>query len=335
MKIALIGEAYGEEEAQWQKPFIGPAGQELNRMLSDAGINREECYVSNVFNFRPERNDVSTLCSERSLCSRFRQVALVRGLYLRDEYAPEIDRLAQELRSERPNLVVALGNTAAWALIGETAITKIRGTLFNSTLVSGLKVLPTFHPAAILRQYDQRHVAVLDLKKAKIEAEFPEIRRPIRTIWMEPTLEDLDNFFSQYIVMADYLSFDIETAAGQITCIGFAPRIDLALVIPFLDNRKGGNYWSKENELKAWRFVERVLGTDIPKVAQNGLFDIQYLWMKYRIKVKNFCQDTMLLHHSLHPESEKGLGFLGSVYTNEVSWKDMRGRGEKTIKRED
>lgn len=337
MKIALVGEAYGSEEALWQKPFVGPSGQELNRMLADAGISRDECYITNVFNFQPERNDIATLCSPRADVLHFRQwPALVRGLYLQDKYAGEIGRLREELEAAKPNLIVALGNTASWALIRETAISKIRGTLFQSTLVEGIKVLPTFHPASILRQYDQRHVAVLDLIKAKAESGFPEIRRPVRTIWTEPSFGDLETFYERYIVKAESLAFDIETAAGQITCIGFAPSINLALVIPFQDLRKGGNYWpTLADELKAWRFVERVLALPMPKIAQNGLYDIQYLWMKYHIAVTNFSQDTMLLHHALHPESEKGLGFLGSVYTNEVSWKDMRARGEKTIKRED
>lgn len=337
MKIALVGEAYGSEEALWGKPFVGPAGQELNRMLSDAGIDRNECFISNVFNFQPERNDITTLCAERSSCNTFgKWPALVRGLYLQDRYAPEIDRLRKELEELQPNLVVALGNTASWALILQTAITKIRGTLFNSTLVEGLKVLPTFHPAAILRQYDQRHVAVLDLVKAKVESEFREIRRPKRTIWMEPTLADLYRFRDQFILGCNVLSFDIETAGQQITCIGFAPRIDLALVVPFVDNRKGGSYWpTAAEELQAWKFVRETLALPMEKVGQNGLYDLQYLWMQYGIAVTNYSQDTMLLHHALHPESEKGLGFLGSVYTNEPSWKQMRSRGEKTIKRED
>lgn len=337
MKIALIGEAYGEQEAQWGRPFIGPAGQELNRMLSDAGIYREDCYVSNVFNFQPERNDVSKLCAPRNEVNIFREwPALVKGGYLRDEYAPEIARLREELERIRPNIIVALGNTASWALLRQTSIGKIRGTVSYSTLLSGVKVIPTYHPAAILRQYELRHVTVLDLKKAKVESAFPELRRVIRSIFMEPSLSDLESFFNKYIAGASSLAFDIETAGEQITCIGFAPSITEALVVPFVDNRKGGSYWpSLSDELAAWNFVKKVLATNIPKVGQNGLYDMQYLWMKYGIAVNRYEHDTMLLHHALHPESEKGLGFLGSVYTNEPAWKMMRARGEKTIKRED
>lgn len=337
-KIALVGEAWGAEEETFHLPFVGPAGQELDRMLADAGIKRSECFVTNVFNFKPERNDITTLCwaaSERGRDDR--RPSLSSGKYLRPEYFPEIARLSAELNSIKPNVVVALGNTAAWALLSLTAISKIRGTVATSSLVPNLKVLPTYHPAAILRQYDLRHVAVLDLIKAKAESAFPEIRRPVRKIWTDPSLADCYDFYSNYIINSSCLAFDIETFGDQITCIGFAPSIDKALVIPFWDMRKPkGSYWLyPREEEQAWDFVHMVLDHPMPKVAQNGLYDIQFLWMKYGIPVRNFEDDTMLLHHSLQPESPKALGFLGSVYTNEASWKEMRNRGKHTIKHDE
>lgn len=334
-KIALVGEAWGADEAQYRMPFVGAAGQELNRMLVDAGLKREECYVTNCFNFQPERNDITTLCWSASARGKLdKRSALVAGKYLKPEYFPEIERLYQELREIRPNICVALGNTASWALLSATAISKIRGTVAYSNTVEGLKVLATFHPAAVLRQYDLRHVTVLDLAKARRESEFPEIRKPIRRIWTEPTLGDLEDFYDKYIKDCTELAFDIETSGDQITCLGFAPRIDMAIVIPFWDLRKpAGSYWTNlPEELAAWHFVERVLSHPCAKVAQNGLYDIQFLWMKYGIPVTNFVEDTMLLHHSLQPESPKALGFLGSVYTNEASWKSMRNRTKHTIK---
>jgi hypothetical protein len=65
------------------------------------------------------------------------------------------------------------------------------------------------------------------------------------------------------------------------------------------------------------------------------MYDLHFLWRGYGIPTVNCDDDTMLLHHSLQPESEKGLGFLGSVYTNEASWKLMRARGKTTIKRDE
>ena len=110
-----------------------------------------------------------------------------------------------------------------------------------------------------------------------------------------------------------------------------------ALVIPFVDSRKPqGNYWpTLAEELEAWKFVAKVLASAKPKVGQNGKYDIEYLWAKYGIPVNNYADDTMLLHHSLLPESPKGLAFLGSVYTDEAAWKLNRPKGKHTEKPED
>ena len=337
-KIAIIGEAYGEQEDLYKRPFCGPAGQELDRILSDAGIRREDCFLTNVFNLRPPQNDLGNLCGPKSgggvILSR---PLLVPGKYLLQQYACELDRVYREITSIKPNVAVLLGNTACWAFLRYGSISKIRGTARLATDLPWLKVLPTYHPAAVLRQYDLRHVTVLDFAKAVREAEFPELRRPEREIWLYPSLPDMEEFYARYLANADIISFDIETSTGEITCLGFGTSTH-AIVIPFVDLRRAGaNYWpTLEEETAVWSFVARVLASPVRKVGQNTLYDIQYLWMKYGIPVNNYSDDTMLLHHALFPESPKGLGFLGSVYTNEISWKADRHRAkDDTIKRED
>src|SRR6185369_5382715 len=189
----------------------------------------------------------------------------------------------------------------------------------------------------ILRDWSLRHVTVLDLIKAHRESKFPEIRRPQREVWIEPTLTDMETFYERYLRSCEEISFDIETFGSQITCIGFAPDERVALVIPFHDPRRvGSNYWpSLGDERSAWEYVRRVLAGPQRKVAQNGLYDIHFLWRGYGIPVMTLEDDTMLLHHALQPEPQKGLSFLGSVYTNEASWKLMRQRGKTTIKRDE
>lgn len=332
--IFCLGESYGEHEEREQTPFVGPSGYELTRMLAEAGIHRADCYLSNVINARPRKNDIADFCGSRADSVRGYPY-LVKGKYLRSEFQPELDRLARELLDINPNLVLALGNTALWALLGSTGISKIRGTVSCSThTVSGFKVLPTYHPAAILRQWELRAVTVLDFAKAKRESLFPEVIRPEREIWTEPTLEDLEFFYEQHIQPCHRLAVDIETSGQAITCIGFAPSASLALVVPFTDPRRArGSYWpSKEAELTAWAFVRRALAHPSEKVFQNGTFDISFLWRAYGLRVRNPAHDSLLLHHALQPESPKALAFLGSVYTNEPAWKLMRERGKTTIK---
>jgi DNA polymerase I-like protein with 3'-5' exonuclease and polymerase domains len=71
----------------------------------------------------------------------------------------------------------------------------------------------------------------------------------------------------------------------------------------------------------------------IPKLFQNGLYDIAFLWRAQGIAVRGAAEDTMLLSHALQPESLKGLGYLGSIYTDHGPWKSER-KGETTIGRD-
>lgn len=336
-KILILGEAWGEREEQERAPFVGASGWHLTQMLSEAGINRADCYLTNVFNRRPRANKIEDFCGPKS--EGIPGLPMFdKGKYFRAEFEPELDRLQQEILDVNPNLIIALGNTACWALLGVTSISKRRGTVASSThCVSGYKVLPTYHPAAVLRQWELRAVTVLDFAKGKVESDFPEVIRPEREVWIEPNLEDLERFSDVYLQKATRLSVDIETAGVQITCIGFAPSSRIALVVPFVDHRRAkGNYWpSTGSELAAWRFVIRVLSLPCEKLFQNGLYDISFLWRSYGIRVRNPAHDTMLLHHALQPESPKALDFLGSVYTNEASWKLMRPRAKTTLKRDE
>lgn len=336
--IVIVGEAWGEAEERARTPFVGAAGYELTRMLEEAGIRRADCFLTNVFNLRPgPKNDIETLCVPATGNRLEGWPALRAGKYIDNKYRGELERLYTEVGEIQPNLIIALGNTAAWAILRNAGISKIRGAVGSSTIINGrtYKTLPTYHPAAVLRQWDLRPVTVLDLMKARRESEFPEIRRPQRTVYIEPELKDLEWFYERHILGASIISADIETAGDQITCIGFAPSVDVALVVPFVDNRRGGNYWPDfESELRAWDFVRRVLSSRIPKLFQNGLYDMHFLWRRYGIPTVNAAEDTMLLHHAIYPELEKGLGFLGSVYTNEASWKLMR-KGSETIKRDE
>jgi DNA polymerase I-like protein with 3'-5' exonuclease and polymerase domains len=177
---------------------------------------------------------------------------------------------------------------------------------------------------------------IFDLMKAKREAEFPEVRRPACEIWIEPTLEDIRTFIDEYIAGCDLLSVDIETAGTRVTCIGFAPSSERAIVIPFDDERsKGGCFWpTKIAESQAWQLIRAVLiDPSIPKLFQNGLYDIAFLWRSVGVGVMGAQQDTMLLQHSLQPEALKGLGYLSSLYTDHGAWKSEH-KLNQTIKRD-
>ena len=129
---------------------------------------------------------------------------------------------------------------------------------------------------------------------------------------------------------------DIETKFGMIEMIGFSASPTHAMVVPFWDIRKGGNYWPDIASEKAAREVVRGIleNPSITKIFQNGLYDLQYI-IKEGYRPRGCREDTMLLHHALYPEMQKGLGFLGSVYTSEPAWKMMRGKKITEMKKDD
>lgn len=338
MSMMIVGEAFNKDDAEVGLPFQGAAGRTLDMLLRAAGINRKEVYLTNVFNRRPSdsSNNLNELCGPKADgLPGF--PALSSGKYVRAEFAPELDRLFAEVRRESPNVIVCAGPAALWALAGTTGLRKARGAplLSGGMAPPSLKLLPTYSPSTVMREWKLRPIVMADLEKAQRESEFPEIRRPAREFWLQPTIEDLYEFEARFIPPGCDLSTDIETNNGQITCVGFAPSPHIALVIPFIDpTQPDGNYWrTKREELEAWKFVRRLCETH-PTLGQNFQYDMNYLWKVYGIRCMKMKDDTMLMHHALQPEMEKGLGFLGSVYTDEPAWKFMRAKHE-TLKKED
>jgi uracil-DNA glycosylase len=353
-KIVIIGEAWGRNEAAIGHPFVGASGLYLNRLCEEAGLippgsarqiapswsqfrwrRRDEIYnnagifLTNVLNEQPPGNKIEALC-----IGKYGNLPPIRaGKYLAPAYLHHLGRLRSEIEQHKPNLILGMGATALWFCLGITAITKMRGAVAPSKYG---KLLPTFHPSYLMQGNQHlRPVVLLDLMKARRESQFPEVRRPERFIYIPEDLDDIA-WAMREIALAERLSVDIETVEDQITCIGFAWSKSHALVIPIWDFSKSDrSYWGHNEEIQVWHCIRDILGMPLPKVFQNGLYDIHFLWRRYGITPSSCEHDTMLLHHALQPEMQKGLGFLGSIYTDEPAWKLMRPRGKGTIKRED
>lgn len=350
-KIVLVGKAPGANEVRKGKPFVGWSGMQLNKMLKIAGIVRGETMLTNVFNLQLPGNDLKSLAVTKKevtqLVSDYSAEApdygygdwsltyVQRGQYVPPDLAyPALDRLRDEILSVEPNVIVPLGQTALWALMQGGGITKSRGNILDSVLTPGIKVIPTFHPAYLIRNPKARVIVLGDLNKAEKQSHSREVIMPTRELWLAPTLEDLDEFKKRYIDGADYLSVDIETYRGQVECIGFAPDPLHAIVVPFVDRANGGQSWWKtaKDEVAALNWCEGLLeDRSIPKLGQNFTYDVQWLFEKLHIKTYGYSEDTRLLSHALYPELPKSLAYLGSAYENEAAWKSLRtGRATKS-----
>jgi uracil-DNA glycosylase family 4 len=87
-RIMIVGEAYGEQEELQGKPFAGPSGSVLHGLLRQVGIAREECYFTNVFNFRPSGNRIDNLCTGKAdAIPNYRPIS--PGKYIDKRYLPE------------------------------------------------------------------------------------------------------------------------------------------------------------------------------------------------------------------------------------------------------
>ena len=232
-RILLVGEAWGQSEFELKKPFVGESGKELFLMLGEAmptvapelhaeataqfkyglaWVRPREAWLesagiamTNVLAFRPPGNKIEALCASKSEVGgpSYELPHLSQGKYLRPEYLPELSRLFVEIGGFQPSLIVALGNTACWAILRATNIGSIRGTVtimarglveLRDTQDQPIKVLPTYHPAGVMRQWSWRTIVVSDLMKAAREAQFPEIRRPSRQVLVSPSIQQVEDW---------------------------------------------------------------------------------------------------------------------------------------------
>jgi len=326
----------GEAPAFNGRSFSTSVEQIFHQLLSMSGLSLGDISLTNVFDKAPPQGNLDAWGIKlpeaqkilRQLDHSPEFLTPVSGYKLvihPDISVPALQRLKAEITKVNPNCIVALGNTALKALCGVVGIGKLRGAVHQGLLYP-CKVLPTYHPAALLKSYENVPIAAMDFRKALLESKTKDFRSPTRRIHIIENLDDLA-VAEQALLASDYITFDIETKARQMTCIGLAGDLTDTFVLPFWSRAKSDwSYWpSPESEISAVRWLKRIMESAVPKIAQNGLYDIQYL-MCYGMAVRNYVHDTMLIQHSLFPSLPKGLDFLGSLYCNERAWKRMRPR---------
>jgi DNA polymerase len=340
----IIGEAPGAEEVMRGIPFIGASGQELDRMLKEAGIMRSECFVTNVCRVRPPGNDINLFIAKAKK-DRTEEHVQIRNKWVLPCIAEGIEKLKQEITMCRPNVIIALGNLSLWALTGNWGVVSWRGSELEADLPLSLeyrpKVIPTYHPAAVLYQWAWRPIAVHDLRKVKKESATKEIFRHDYKFLIRPTFGEaiatIDKIQKEVESHPFKLAVDIETRSAQIACIGFAWSIDEGICIPLLDTKKEKGYWEFEEELEImWRLYKLLTHRNCHVIGQNFSYDIQYFYRQL-CYMPNLVRDTMLCQHVLFSNLPKGLGFLSSMYCeHHLFWKDEgktwdEGTGEEQL----
>ncbi len=142
-RLMFVGEAPGADEDAQARPFVGRAGQLLTKIIEAIGLKREEVLIGNVNRCRPPANRPPTP-EEASTCKPY---------------------LLREIAVAKPEVIVVLGNTALKNLLGtKEGITRVRGRFQD---FKGIKVMPTFHPAYLLRDPSKKRETWDDLKKVR------------------------------------------------------------------------------------------------------------------------------------------------------------------------
>jgi uracil-DNA glycosylase len=357
--IVIVGESWGVEEDVAKRPFVGSSGTELNRMLAEAGIDRDRCLMTNVVAHRPVGNEMWRLFHAKDSVEGRDNVG---GLHPTLFVISEVRRLYDQIGTNpRRKLVIAVGNWSLWALsdhtkpkrlresnnrripvelqpLAPTGIGNWRGSMsymlhdrFGNASVSTIPLLPIIHPAAIMRDWTQRAVTVHDLKARVPMALKGDWRpQPPPVFWAPPTFDQAVSRLRFWLNAANAgkvydLVCDIETSKTHITVVGLTDSTHFGMAIPFVRKVPSGldSYWDYSSECTIVNLIRRILlHPNIKIIGQNFIYDTQYFqWWLGATPRLDF--DTMLAQNLLFPGTPKGLDYLSSLYCRyHWYWKD-------------
>lgn len=300
-KIMIVGEAPGAREDESHRAFVGQAGKLLTELLEEAGISRDECYITNAVKCRPLDNATPTRAQAQTCQRAFG---------------------TKEIRAVRPTWILALGNTALQALTGKSGITKHRG---KPTTCEGIPVLPTFHPAAALRANHyldpiRADLASLARRLGKGSGlETATLKTKTRLIRNESQLKAL----IRKLEASPEIAFDLETTGlyewepdAAIVTLGVCWAPEEAAVVP-LHHRESPwyEYGDDTDVIPLEKLLKRLRSVFEDKtkkfIAHNAKFDAK--WMaKFGVDVP-VTFDTMIAAHLLDENRAKGLKPLSEL----------------------
>lgn len=325
--ICFVGEAPGADEDQAGIPFCGASGRELDRMLSESGIDPlgNTCWWTNPYKTRPPDNKLDRL--------------IERGIPLK-LYE---EQFYEELNQYKPTFIVPLGATPLGLLCpftinsrtGHAEISKYRGSLLRSPHVTwDAYVLPAYHPAFLFRAWAERQIDVLCFSRLREEYEYWASHNktlqplPERKLVSDPPADDAIDYLRAVLATSNdtIVSIDIENIGRYRGKQKASPRSRIPYVIGFsIDPAFGisiglGEY-DTHKTVQIWQLINNVLSTK-RQVGQNYLsHDVPWLqFIGFDVAI-GLCEDTLVRHHTLWPELDHKLDFQTAIYTREPYYK--------------
>lgn len=291
--IMILGEAPGYVEDEKGAPFLGKAGKLLSELLAEAGLKREDVYLTNAVKCRPQDNSPPNQ-KEIKACSI---------------------HLKKEIAEVKPKYVIVLGATALKATLNKSGVMQLRGQTVER---DGISYMITMHPAGLFRQPQQ---------ESSVRADFKRFGDVIRG-----TLHDLNSELNWTLVdtpgklrqcmaslaQADVIVYDVETSSlnmldpqSKIYCLGLA-QPGKQWVIPLWYPTSPFN--DELTQSKIFKMLELAVRGK-KWVAHNAKFDSKWLLAKHGFH-KEHTFDTMLASHLLDENNRHGLKPLSQMYFN-------------------
>jgi uracil-DNA glycosylase family 4 len=353
-RVMVIGEAPGAREEKEGEPFVGGAGQLLQEMLNTVGVDPDKVFYTNLCRHRPPNNELRLWFTQDKFGMPNQTV--IAGL----------TELKKEIEEVQPNVIIPVGSfplkfttgkgrwvkdkeSRKWTMAG---IGDYRGYIYQGLpFVGRRKCVPTYHPANILREYSNKHIAKLDLRRAREQSEYPEIRRPRRHLVSDPQgaeraawvkwllspngttprecgVRAPDNASAEAwwldVPSDPFLTADIEYPGNKLVCVGYTRHGDIGIC---LVNRSASDL----------ALIRDILLSGIPLCWQNGMFDAAILDWFYDVDCYHLIKhDSFVGMHVAYTEMPRSLEFIGSVFNEDEYWKDMVdwqaiGTGEQSI----
>lgn len=295
-KLLLVGQNPGEMEDSLGKCFVGPSGSVIGALVKLAGIPMEDCRFTNAVRCWSPGNRAPK----------------------KDEIESCYPYLAEEIAETRPELIVTLGATALQSLYEKVPL----GTVVGQTLDIGVPLLPTYHPAAIMRTWALAPLVLSHLEKARRLLDGTQKEEPLGNYTTIKTLDDLDVAMESLLNPPQgFLSIDVETTGlewkdDEIMMISFSILPEQGYALPILGQGiEALDFWEGLYPQVISK-IGQILSSDAPKALQGGSFDIRFLERKhdqpfiqaatsFGWRVENQRHDTLLLNKALHEEMPK------------------------------
>lgn len=281
--IMLVGEAPGQGEDRKGIPFIGQSGRLLDSLLEEAGLSRDNLFVTNCVKCATADENKPPKKKEAKLCRKY---------------------LLEEINNVKPKVICAIGATAMESLLGKTGITKFKNQVYFSDELQ-TKVVVIYHPAFILRNPGfmpdlRKGVALLARESSgsnvvgntKIQTKYLIVTKPDEVAKVLSKLESLSEF------AFDFETTSLNTLEAKIICMSVSWQVGLGITIPW--------------ELFQGELLERLLSlflSDKTKIGQNVKYDVEVA-LANKIRIRGPFRDVMLEHSLIDENAKHGLDDL-------------------------